>query len=78
MNVHHRLACQRPHASRIIHAVSLEISSIALTLPIVLTLGGHGVFDALAINLGLTAFYTGYAYVFYLAYDRIWPIEKSA
>jgi uncharacterized membrane protein len=76
--IEHRLtgrsASDRPHALRCLHAISHEVSPIMVTLPLILWVGQHSLSDALALNLGLTLFYVGYAYVFYLIYDRLRPL----
>lgn len=72
-----RSACARPARLRIVHAVSHEVSAVAVSLPILLTLGGLGLAEALMTNLALTLFYTGYAYVFHLCYDRLRPVGAA-
>jgi uncharacterized membrane protein len=69
-----RIATQRPHALRLLHATLLEASTVAVTLPLVMWLGGHGFFAAISIDAGLTVIYAAYAYVFHLAYDRARPM----
>lgn len=70
-----RVASDRPHGLRVLHAVTHEASSVVLTLPIIMALGDHGFWRALAIDLGLTLFYAVYAYVFHLAFDRLRPVR---
>jgi uncharacterized membrane protein len=38
-------------------------------------LGGHTMREALAVNLSLTLFYVGYAYVFHLLFDWLRPVR---
>ncbi len=33
--------------------------------------------EALAINFGLTVFFTAYAYIFHLVYDRLRPVQTD-
>lgn len=73
-----RAASDRPHRLRLLHAVSHEVTPIVVTLPLVVWIGQHSFSDALAINLGLTLFYVAYAYVFYLIYDRLYPLPVPA
>jgi uncharacterized membrane protein len=73
-----RLASDRPHRLRVIHAASHEVTSIAVSTPVIMWVGGHGVWVALGIDVGLTLGYAAYAYVFYLAYDRLWPMGQEA
>lgn len=69
-----RVASERPHRLRLLQAVSLETSSVVMTLPLVMTLGGHGFQGALAIDFGLTALYVAYGYAFHLGYDWLRPV----
>lgn len=69
-----RTACSRPHGLRVAHAASLEISSIAVTMPAVMWMGGYGVWSALAVDIGLTVAYILYAYVFHLVFDWVRPV----
>ena len=69
-----RIASDRPHGLRIVHAVSHEVTPIMLTLPLILLLSPHGLGAALALNVGLTLSYVAYAYIFYLIYDRLIPV----
>jgi uncharacterized membrane protein len=52
----------------------LELSALGVTVPVVMHLGGYGFRDALFFDMALTVFYTLYAYVFHLAYDRLRPV----
>ena len=69
-----RLASDRPHRLRLVHAAMLELSALGVTVPVVMHLGGYGFRDALFFDMALTVFYTLYAYVFHLAYDRLRPV----
>jgi uncharacterized membrane protein len=73
-----RLASDRPHRLRFLHAASHEVTSIVVSTPVIMWSGGHGLWTALGIDLGLTLGYAGYAYVFYLGYDRLWPVGREA
>jgi uncharacterized membrane protein len=72
-----RLASDRPQRWRLVHAVSHEATTLVVTLPILMGLGGLSFWTALLADLGLTALYTGYAYVFHLIYDRLRPVRPS-
>lgn len=72
-----RPASDRPHRLRLLHAALQEIGSMVLTVPAIALIGGHGFWAALAVDLGLTAFYTVYAYLFYLAWDRMRPLRMA-
>ena len=73
-----RAASDRPQGLRIIHALCLEITAAAVTLPIVMAMGGHTFLEALTIDIGLTLFYAAYAYFFHIAYDRLRPVSQSS
>jgi uncharacterized membrane protein len=64
-----RLASERPHGLRICHAASHELTSVIVTLPLIMLVGGHGFIEGLAVDIGLSLFYTAYAYLFHIAFD---------
>jgi uncharacterized membrane protein len=70
-----RVASDRPQGLRAAHALCLEITACAVTLPIVMGMGGHGFWQALSIDLGLTLLYAAYAYFFHIVYDRLRPVS---
>jgi uncharacterized membrane protein len=69
-----RTACRRGPRARLAHAVSHELALTLVGIPILMTLGGHGLWDTLALNAMLTLSYTAWAAVFYAAWDRARPI----
>jgi uncharacterized membrane protein len=73
-----RVASDRPQRLRAAHALCLEFTACAVTLPIVMAMGGHGFWQALTIDIGLTLFYAAYAYFFHIAYDRLRPVGHAA
>lgn len=77
LSVSGRVASDRPHRLRLLHAVLVELSALLVTLPMVMHLAGYGLWDALFFGMTLTVFYTVYAYVFYLAYDRLRPVARA-
>lgn len=72
-----RLASDRPHRWRMVHAASHETTALVATTPILVWLGGHGWIEALLLDLALTLFYGVYAYAFHLAYDRLRPMRRA-
>lgn len=70
-----RLASDRPHALRVVHAASHEGSTMIVTVPILILLGGHSLWGALAVDLSLSLAYTVYAYLFHIGYDRMRPVS---
>lgn len=73
-----RVVSDRPQALRVVHAVSHETSSFALTTPILVWLGGHGWWEALVIDAALLVAYTAWAYAFKLVHDRLRPVAPPA
>jgi uncharacterized membrane protein len=72
-----RVASDRRGWSRWAHAFSHEISTLFVTLPLIMWIGGHRFLDALLIDLGLTLFYTAYAWAFHCCFDRLRPVRSS-
>ncbi len=73
-----RVASDRPQALRLLHAASHEVTSIIVSNPVIMLVGGHSFFEALMIDVGLTLLYTAYAYFFNIAYDRLRPVAAPA
>jgi len=71
----HRAADQRPFRLRLLHAFGFEGGLVLITLPVILLWTDMGFWLALTADLGLALTYIGYAYVYNLAYDRIFPIR---
>jgi uncharacterized membrane protein len=72
-----RVASDRPPGWRVVHALSHEVTSLAVTLPLILWLTDLGLGAAILADLGLTAVYTAYAYVFHIIYDRVRPVSQG-
>lgn len=70
-----RVASDRPQSWRLVHAASHEATTVVVTLPILIWLGGLSVWAALLTDLGLTLLYAAYAYVFHLGYDWLRPVR---
>jgi uncharacterized membrane protein len=70
-----RVASERPHGWRMVHAISQETSSVLVTAPVLVWLGGFSPWQALLADLALTVIYAVYAYGFHLVYDRLRPIH---
>jgi uncharacterized membrane protein len=73
-----RVASARPHSLRVAQALSQEITALVITLPLIMVLGGHGLKEALLIDLGLTLFYAAYAYIFHIVFDWLRPVGGAA
>ena len=75
--IFHRLASDRPQAWRVVHALSNDLSSTLVTLPIVMWFGGFGFWAALAVDVGFTTFYAAYTYVFHIVFDWLRPMRHK-
>lgn len=73
-----RLASDRPQRWRVVHAISHEATTVVVTLPILMALGGLSFWTAVLADLGLTALYAVYAYVFHIFYDRLRPMQPPS
>lgn len=72
-----RLASDRPQKWRVVHAISHETTTVVVTTPLLVWLGGHGWVEALLVDMALGAVYAGYAYVFHILYDRLRPVRPA-
>ena len=70
-----RVASDRPHRIRTLHAVLHEATAVIVSCPVIWALTDLGWIDALLVDLGLTLAYAVYAYFFHLAYDRLRPVR---
>jgi uncharacterized membrane protein len=70
-----RVASQRPHRIRALHALGHELSAIVVTWPVIVAMTSLTWGEALVADLGLTLAYTAYAYVFHLVFDRLRPVR---
>ena len=70
-----RVASDRPQVLRLVHAGLHEVSAIIVSLPLILWIGGISLGAALVLDLGLTIFFSAYAYGFHLVYDRMRPVR---
>jgi uncharacterized membrane protein len=72
-----RVASDRPYRWRVVHAISYEVSVVVVEVPVIMALGGHGLVEALALDVGLGVFYAGYTYLFHLSFDRLRPVASG-
>jgi uncharacterized membrane protein len=72
-----RVASDRSHGWRVLHAFGLETSLLALTWPLVVALTPLGWTAALVAEIGLTLAYLSYGYAFHMAFDRLRPIHAE-
>ena len=72
-----RVASDRPQRWRVVHALTLEVSAIVTTWPLVVALTTLSWLEALFADFGLTLAYSAYGYVFHLAFDRVRPVWRG-
>lgn len=70
-----RVASDRPHGLRTLHAIGLEASSVVVTWPLVWALTPLSWWGALAADLSLAVVYAAYGYGFFWAFDRLRPVR---
>ncbi|RWX77325.1 PACE efflux transporter [Neorhizobium lilium] len=61
---------------RIVHAVLFEAGLLLLLLPFIAWHLGISLIQALAMDISFAVFYVAYAFVFNLAYDRLFPLPE--
>lgn len=69
-----RVASDRPQGLRLVHAISHEVTVMVVTLPLLMVLGDHSFATAIMLDIGFTVAYSGYAYLFHIAYDKWRPV----
>lgn len=70
-----RVASERSHFGRILHAIGFEASLVVTSLPIYAWWLSIGLLEALITDITVTSFVVVYTYVFTLAYDRLFPLK---
>ncbi|HEX7776109.1 MAG TPA: PACE efflux transporter [Parvibaculum sp.] len=73
-----RMAHERTWVHRALHAVLNEAIITLFAVPIIFIMSGRGWLAAFAADIGFTAAYVVYTYVFHLIYDRLRPIATGA
>jgi uncharacterized membrane protein len=61
---------------RVAHAVLFEAGLIVVLIPFVAWYLGISLWAALMMDLSIVAFYLVYAFVFNIAYDRVFPVRE--
>jgi len=67
---------QKTMAVRVLHAVLFELGLLMALLPFIAWYLGVSLWHALVMDIAFALFYMGYAFVFNLAYDRIFPLPE--
>ena len=63
---------------RVVHAVGFESGLALMTIPLLAWWLSIGVFEALALDIGLLLFFLLYTFVFNWGFDRIFGLPESA
>lgn len=61
---------------RIFHSIGFEAGLLIITIPAIAWMLNLSLWDAFLLDLGMVVFYLVYAYVYNLAYDKIFPISQ--
>jgi uncharacterized membrane protein len=72
-----RAAHQRTRIDRAFHALLNEAMITLFAVPIIFVMSGKGWWAALVADIGFTAAYVVYTYLFHLIYDRVRPIAAG-
>lgn len=62
---------------RVLHAVAFEGGLLLILMPPIAWYLGVSLWEAFMLDVGVSAFYVVYAFVFNLAYDRIFPVPEG-
>ena len=73
-----RVASDRPHSLRVVHAIGNEATALIVTWPLMVALTPLAWLQALAAEIGLTLAYVLYGYLFHLGFDRLRPVRAGA
>lgn len=73
-----RVASDRPTVLRIIHAFSLEIVSVLISVLIIYTLTDMNLVRALLADVLLSHVFIVYGFLYHMAIDHIWPVRDNA
>ncbi|SFG22347.1 Uncharacterized membrane protein [Palleronia marisminoris] len=63
---------------RVVHAVLFETALLLALLPVAMWVLGVGLWQAFIADIGFSAFYLVWAFVFTWGYDRVFPPETPA
>lgn len=63
---------------RVLHAILFELGLLIALLPLIAWYLGISLWQALIMDVSFALFYMGYAFVFNLAYDRVFPLPRPA
>jgi uncharacterized membrane protein len=67
---------QKKGMVRVLHAILFELGLLAVLLPFIAWYLGISLWQAFVMDVAFAVFYLIYAYVFNLAYDRLFPLPE--
>ena len=73
-----RVPTERSFTGRAIHAVGFESILVLTSLPIVMWWLGFTIWQALAMDVAVSAFVVAYTFLFGLGYDKFFPVPQPA
>ena len=62
---------------RVLHAILFELGLLVMLMPLIAWYLGVSLWQALIMDVSFALFYMGYAFVFNLAYDHLFPIPET-
>ena len=62
---------------RVLHAILFELGLMLMLMPLIAWYLGVSLWQALVMDVAFALFYMGYAFVYNLAYDRVFPIPPA-
>ncbi|MCZ4345905.1 PACE efflux transporter [Devosia neptuniae] len=68
---------QKSMPMRVLHAVLFELGLLIALMPLIAWYLGVSLWQALVMDVSFALFYMGYAFVFNLAYDRVFPLQSK-
>ncbi|WP_318517485.1 PACE efflux transporter [Photobacterium leiognathi] len=63
---------------RIVHSIGFEAGLLVVTIPILSWFLKVSLWEAFVLDIGMVIFYLIYAYIYNLAYDKIFPVPEVA
>jgi uncharacterized membrane protein len=72
-----RVASERPHGLRSVHAMAHEVSGALVSCPVIYALTPLSWGEALLADIGLSLTYAAYAYLFHWGFDRLRPVARA-
>ncbi len=76
--LHLRATTHKTTLMRVAHTIGFEAGLQVILLPAIATYCGLSIMASLPLTLSLAGFYLVYAFVFNLAYDRVFPLPVAS